>query len=59
MTDYLPVRNAQRNHFDARSRLLAARRELISARIELARALGGGWMDDAITKRYAKQDDKP
>lgn len=59
LTDYLPVLNAQRSHFDARSRLLAARRELMSARIELARALGGDWMADAITKRYAKQDDKP
>ena len=59
VTDYLPVLSAQRLHFDTRSRLLTARRQLISARISLARALGGEWMQYEIEKRQtAKQDDK-
>jgi NodT family efflux transporter outer membrane factor (OMF) lipoprotein len=45
LSDYLPVLTAQTLHFDAQSRLLSARRNLISERISLARALGGNWMD--------------
>ena len=51
LSDYLPVLTAQALHFDAQTRLLSARRRLISARISLARALGGRWMDDAIGNR--------
>ncbi len=59
ITDYLPVLSAQRFHFEARSRLLTARRQLISARISLARALGGEWMHEEIEKRQiVKQDEK-
>ena len=56
VTDYLPVLTAQRGHFEARSRLLTARRQLLSARISLARALGGEWMMEEIEQRNAKQD---
>ncbi|PLX78028.1 MAG: hypothetical protein C0614_08850 [Desulfuromonas sp.] len=44
LSDYLPVLTAQRAHYDTQSHLLAARRQLISHRISLARALGGNWM---------------
>ncbi|PLY02174.1 MAG: hypothetical protein C0623_04090 [Desulfuromonas sp.] len=59
ITDYLPVLSAQRAHFEAQSRLLSVRRELVSARISLARSLGGEWMATEIDKRTAeKQEDK-
>jgi len=51
LTDYLPVLTAQRAHFDTRNRLLSARQQLISARIGLARALGGNWMNETIEQR--------
>jgi NodT family efflux transporter outer membrane factor (OMF) lipoprotein len=44
LATYLPVLTAQTTHFDSQSRLLSARQQLISARISLARALGGQWM---------------
>jgi outer membrane protein TolC len=60
LTDYLPVLSAQRSQFEAQSRLLTARRQLISARVSLARALGGEWMKDEIERRQTvEQDDKP
>ncbi len=51
LSDYLPVLTAQAFHFDAQTRLLSARRQLVSHRISLARALGGSWMDDLVEKR--------
>lgn len=51
LTDYLPVLTAQGLTFDAQSRLLAARRQLIADRISLARSLGGGWMSDQVQQR--------
>ncbi|GBE41898.1 toluene efflux pump outer membrane protein TtgI precursor [bacterium BMS3Bbin09] len=51
LTDYLPVLTGQLHNFTAKSRLLAAKRQLISDRIELARALGGEWTDE-IMKEY-------
>lgn len=50
LSEYLPVLTAQGLHFDAQSQLLAARRQLIADRITLARALGGVWMDEELTK---------
>jgi len=47
LSEYLPVLTAQALYFDAQSRLLSARRQLISDRISLARATGGNWMADA------------
>jgi NodT family efflux transporter outer membrane factor (OMF) lipoprotein len=44
LSTYLPVLTAQTIHFDSQTRLLSARRQLLSARISLARALGGSWM---------------
>ncbi len=55
ISDYLPVLTAQALAFDAESDLLAARRQLISDRVSLARALGGRWMLDAIAER--RQED--
>jgi len=57
LTDYLPVLTAQLSHFSAESSLLEARRQLISDRIQLARALGGEWTDK-IMKEYLYQRHK-
>ena len=51
LSTYLPVLTAQTTHFDSQTRLLTARRRLISARISLARALGGHWMTDMVQER--------
>ena len=53
INDYLPVLTAQRNQFEVQSQLLSSRRELISARISLLRALGGNWMSEEIERRLA------
>ncbi|MBL7032443.1 MAG: efflux transporter outer membrane subunit [Nitrospira sp.] len=50
LTDYLPVLTGQLRLFTAKSGLLKARRELISDRIQLARALGGEWTDEIINE---------
>ena len=44
VSNYLPVLTAQVFYFDSQTRLLAARRQLISNSISLMRALGGQWM---------------
>ncbi len=51
LSDYLPVLTAQNADFTARSQLLAAKRQLLSDRISLARALGGGWMEEEMEIR--------
>lgn len=56
LTDYLPVLTSQRVQFDTRSRLLAARRQLLSDRISLGRALGGTWMQQQLEQRLATKD---
>ncbi len=53
LSDYLPVLTAQTTYFDTKSRLLTAQRQLVSARISLARGLGGHWMA-AATDRHLK-----
>jgi len=50
LSDYLPVLTAQGLQFDAESQLLAARRQLLTDRISLARALGGEWMKAEMEK---------
>jgi len=51
LSDYLPVLTAQNADFTARSQLLAAKRQLLSDRISLARALGGDWMEEEMEIR--------
>lgn len=51
LISFLPVLTAEQTVYEARSELLTARRELVAARIQLARALGGGWME-AEVKRH-------
>jgi len=51
LSDYLPILTAQSADFTARSLLLAAKRQLISDRISLARALGGDWMEEEMENR--------
>jgi NodT family efflux transporter outer membrane factor (OMF) lipoprotein len=55
LSNYLPVLTSQTLHFDVQSRLLSMRRNLISDRISLARALGGSWMDEEISTLLGKQ----
>lgn len=55
LSDYLPVLTAQILNFDAKSDLLAARRQLISDRVSLARALGGEWMEDKMQERLTAE----
>lgn len=55
ISDYLPVLTAQSAHYNTRSRLLAARRELIADRISLARAMGGNWMDTEVANRLTER----
>lgn len=53
LSDYLPVLAAQSAHINSQSQLLVARRQLISDRITLARALGGTWMAEEIENHLA------
>ncbi len=55
INDYLPVLSAQRNDFQIQRELLAARRQLVSARISLSRALGGKWMNQQISQRHSNR----
>jgi len=45
LSEYLPVLTAEIMYIDSLSRLIATRRQIISGRISLARALGGHWME--------------
>ncbi len=54
--DYLPVLTAQQRFYDAESALLAARRRLVSDRIQLARALGGDWAEPLVGGRVTAID---
>lgn len=56
ISDYLPVLTAQAADFNARSQLLAARRQLLADRITLARALGGSWMSAELEQKMAAAD---
>ncbi len=53
LSDYLPVLLAQRRYYESASALLDARRQLITARIELARAVGGEWMNEDMDLRLS------
>ncbi len=58
LSGYLPVLIAQTLYFDTQGQLLTARRQLISDRITLARALGGEWMEDEIQNRLTVNNHK-
>lgn len=53
LSEYLPVLAAQVFHVQIQGSLLAARRQLLSDRISLARALAGKWLDVALENRLA------
>lgn len=55
ISDYLPVLDAQQRFFDSKSALLAARRQLVSDHIGLARALGGEWPGEIVSERMAME----
>jgi NodT family efflux transporter outer membrane factor (OMF) lipoprotein len=54
LSEYLPVLTAQISHAEAQSALLETKRQRIVARISLARALGGNWMDSFVEERLSK-----
>ncbi len=58
LSTYLPVLTGQNADFDARSQLVAARRQLISHRISLARALGGRWMASEADNRLSSNSER-
>ena len=58
LSDYLPVLAAQQSLYESESAILAARRQLISDRVQLARALGGEWMDEYIDERFIADNEK-
>ena len=55
LSDYLPVLAAQQSLFESQRELLSARRQLVSDRVQLARALGGSWMDEYIERNLAQK----
>jgi NodT family efflux transporter outer membrane factor (OMF) lipoprotein len=55
VTDYQSVLIEQTINYNTKSELLAARRQLISDRISLARALGGQWADEATDKYLSEK----
>lgn len=59
LSTYLPVLTAQTTYFDSKTRLLSARRQLISARISLAKALGGNWMENLAKERMQAKIQQP
>ncbi|MCK5195076.1 MAG: TolC family protein, partial [Desulfobulbaceae bacterium] len=48
LVDYLTVLTAQAAHSDSQRNLVSARRKQVAARISLARAVGGSWMDEEV-----------
>lgn len=60
LSDYLQVLTNQIFHFDAQTKLLSARRQLIADRVSLARALGGTWAAAEVENRITTiGTDKP
>lgn len=55
LSDYLPVLAAQQSLYESESALLSGKRQLISDRVQLARALGGEWMDAYIEERLTAE----
>jgi outer membrane protein TolC len=56
LTDYLPVLTEQLRNATVKSNLLSVRRQLVSGRIELARALGGEWAQAAYKINFGEKD---
>ncbi len=59
LDDFLPVLTAQASDASARIALIAAQRQRISSRIQLARSLGGSWMHAEMGERPARGNDGP
>lgn len=57
LIDLVRVFEAQRGVYDSQGSLLSSRRELVSAYVQLMRALGGEWMDEYV-KDYADKDNQ-
>lgn len=58
LSDYLPVLAAQQSHYESESAILSARRQLISDRVQLARALGGEWMHEYIDEHFIADNEE-
>jgi NodT family efflux transporter outer membrane factor (OMF) lipoprotein len=51
INDYLPVLIAERQFFDVQIQVINARRQLITDRISMVRALGGDWMEEYMEEK--------
>lgn len=54
LTDSLELLRSEMSQLDVRSQQLSNRRQLISHRISLIRALGGHWLDETLSPRSAQ-----
>jgi NodT family efflux transporter outer membrane factor (OMF) lipoprotein len=54
LSDYLPVLVAQQLHFQTQRSILSSKRQLLSDRIGLARALGGSWPEITLTEQLSQ-----
>jgi outer membrane protein, multidrug efflux system len=57
LSEYLPVLDALRAQQETQRRLLTARRQLLSAQVELYRALGGTWAGEVEKPSLASGED--
>ncbi len=55
LNNYLAVLVAQRQHHEVSRQQLSARRQLLSARITLWRALGGDWLETSLAANLSSQ----
>ena len=55
LNNYLAVLVAQRQHHEVNRQQLSARRQLLSARITLWRALGGDWLETSLAANLSSQ----
>ncbi len=59
LSDYLPVLTALETQQTTEQRALAARRQRLSIRVQLCRALGGAWLDDVGKKKRREGEMMP
>jgi NodT family efflux transporter outer membrane factor (OMF) lipoprotein len=58
VADYMPVLIAQQRYYEAGRSIIETRHSLISARIALARSLGGYWMESEVEKLIKTTQDR-
>jgi NodT family efflux transporter outer membrane factor (OMF) lipoprotein len=55
LVSFLQVLTAEQGVYTAKRELITARRELVSTRVQLARALGGGWMQEEFDRNKLRR----